>query len=353
MDVRKGLPRWLTTGAVALASLGLAGGALAQTTLKICHISSVEDEDHKGALVFQEFVQSASNGRIKVEVYPGGQLCNNFRLCLESVQIGTCEITGSTVGGISGIFPEIQVTDLPYMFPDDRVAEWIMNSEFMDEVRREVLKKTGTLRLMGVNNTGGWRDFFTTGKPIKSPDDLKGLKIRTIESELHVEMVKALGASATPIPWQELYTSLATGVVVGTMNGVTDIVNMKFHEFLHNVTLDNHMYMFGFWWMNDKTLKALSPADQKIVMEGFHHMTTTANNDPKFTALAAYKAFRDKGGKVYVPTAAEKAQFVEKVKPIKDWYVGKYGDKWLKLLEKSIADAQVSIAKEDARKLAN
>ncbi|MBM3524816.1 MAG: C4-dicarboxylate ABC transporter substrate-binding protein, partial [Alphaproteobacteria bacterium] len=148
MDVRSGLSRWLTSGTVALAIAVLAGGAAAQT-IKICHIASTEDEDHKGALVFQEFVQVASNGKLKVEVYPGGQLCNNFRLCLESVQIGTCEITGTTVGGIAALFPEIQVTDLPYMFPDDRVAEKVMKSEFIDEVRKEVLKKTGTLRLMG------------------------------------------------------------------------------------------------------------------------------------------------------------------------------------------------------------
>jgi TRAP-type C4-dicarboxylate transport system substrate-binding protein len=85
----------------------------------------------------------------------------------------------------------------------------------MEKVRAAMLEKTGTLRLMGLNNTGGWRDFFTTKKQIRSPADLKGVKLRTIESELQVEMVKLLGGSPTPIPWTELYTSLATGVVVG------------------------------------------------------------------------------------------------------------------------------------------
>ena len=134
---------------------GSAGAATAADyTIKICHIGSTDDEDHKGSLVFENFIESQTNGAVEVEIYPAGQLCGNFRQCLESVQLGTCEITGTTVGGIANIFPEIQVTDLPYMFPNDRVAEKVMKSEFMDEVRKAVLEKTGSLRLMGLNKHG-------------------------------------------------------------------------------------------------------------------------------------------------------------------------------------------------------
>lgn len=340
------LLRWSAV-TLAAASLGLSAEA-ADYTIKIGHIASTEDEDHKGALVFKDFVEAQTNGRIAVEVYPGGQLCGNFRQCLEAVQLGTIEITGTTVGGAANILPELQVTDLPYMFPNDRVAEKVMRSPFMEKVRAAMLEKTGTLRLMGLNNTGGWRDFFTTKKQIRSPADLKGVKLRTIESELQVEMVKLLGGSPTPIPWTELYTSLATGVVVGNKNGITDIVNMKFHDFLRYVTLDHHAYMFLFWWMNDDALKKLPKDLQKVVLDGFHHMTTVANNDPKYTQLAAYEAFKKRGGKVYVPTPEEKAQFVEKVKPLKKWFTDKYGDEWLKALESSIEDAKAEIAAEDA-----
>lgn len=346
------------TCVLAAAGLGLAvaGGVgvpaqAADTTIKICHIGSTDDEDHKGSLVFENFLESQTNGAVEVEIYPAGQLCGNFRQCLEAVQLGTCEITGTTVGGIANIFPEIQVTDLPYMFPNDRVAEKVMKSEFMDEVRKAVLEKTGTLRLMGLNNTGGWRDFFTTDKAIKTPADLAGVKMRTIESPLQVEMVRLMGGNPTPIPWQELYTSLATGVVVGTKNGITDIVNMKFHEFLHRVTLDHHAYMFLFWWMNDDFIKNMKPELRPLLAAAFHHMTAMASDDPKFTALAAYAAFKEKGGEVYVPTAEEKAQFVAAVQPLRKWYTEKFGDKWLNLLEKSIAEAEMEIAEEDKRLL--
>lgn len=333
-----------------VAAVGLAFSAhAADYTIKIGHIASTTDEDHKGALVFQDFVQSQTNGRVKVEIYPGGQLCGNFRQCLEAVQLGAIEITGTTVGGAANILPELQVTDIPYMFPNDRVAEKVMKSGFMDKVRAAMLEKTGTLRLMGLNNTGGWRDFFTTNKLIKSPADMAGVKLRTIESELQVEMVKLMGGSPTPIPWQELYTSLATGVVVGNKNGITDIVNMKFHDFLRYVTLDHHAYMFLFWWMNDTALKSYPPEIQQVVLDGFHHMTTVANNDPKYTQLAAYEAFRKVGGQVYVPTPEEKAQFVDSVKPLKAWFVERYGAEWLDALETAIAEAEAEIKAEDAR----
>ena len=352
MPIGKHGNRLLRWALVPAAAIGLASAASAQEfTIKIGHIASTTDEDHKGALVFQDFVQSQTNGRVKVEIYPGGQLCGNFRQCLEAVQIGAIEITGTTVGGAANLLPELQVTDIPYMFPNDRVAEKVMHSPFMDKVRAAMLEKTGTLRLMGLNNTGGWRDFFTTGAVIRTPADMKGLKLRTIESELQVEMVKLLGGSPTPIPWQELYTSLATKVVEGNKNGITDIVNMKFHDFLRYVILDHHAYMFVFWWMNDNALKSYPPEIQKVVLDGFHHMTTVANNDPKFTQLAAYEAFRKAGGTVYVPTPEEKAQFVEKVQPLRKWFTDRYGTEWLEALEQAIADAEAEIAEEDARKL--
>jgi TRAP-type C4-dicarboxylate transport system substrate-binding protein len=101
--------------------------------------------------------------------------------------------------------------------------------------------------------------------------------------------------------------------------------------------------------MNDNALKSYPPEIRKVVLDGFYHMTTVANNDPKYTQLAAYEAFREAGGTVYVPTPEEKAQFVEGVQPLKKWFTDKYGPEWLDALETAIADAEAEIAEEDAR----
>ena len=105
---------------------------------------------------------------------------------------------------------------------------------------------------MTVGNTGGWRNFANTKRRIAEPSDMKGLKIRTVVADLPQELVKALGASPTPIPWPELFTSFQTGVVEGSKNGITDIMNMKFPDAgLKYVTLDGHAYMGALWWMNN------------------------------------------------------------------------------------------------------
>jgi TRAP-type C4-dicarboxylate transport system substrate-binding protein len=102
---------------------------------------------------------------------------------------------------------------------------------------------------MSIGNTGGWRNFANTKHTIKTPRDIEGLKIRTVVSDLPQELVKSLGASPTPIPWPELFTSFQTGVVEGSKNGITDIMSMKFPEAgLKYITVDGQAYMAASWF---------------------------------------------------------------------------------------------------------
>ena len=101
---------------------------------------------------------------------------------------------------------------------------------------KAILEKTG-LRLMTIGNTGGWRNIANTKKEIRTPNDLRGLKLRTINSPIQIELTRALGAAPTPIPWPELYIALATGTVDGSKNGLTDIIGMGFEEHIKFVTM--------------------------------------------------------------------------------------------------------------------
>ena len=107
------------------------------------------------------------------------------------------------------------------------------------------------MRLMAISNTGGWRNIANTKKQIRTPNDVNGLKVRTIKADVQIELVKAMGGNPTPISWPEVYTSLATGVVDGTKNGITDIVRMKFHEHWKHITLDGHAYMGALWFLSE------------------------------------------------------------------------------------------------------
>ena len=353
MAQKKRISFWVTT---LVLTVFLVGG-FAQTpvfaakhTIKVIFLGNTEDEDYDGSMVFKDFCESRSNGAIEVQIYPGGQLCGNARECLEALQAGVIEVYMTTLGGFGNLFPAIQVLDLPYMFDDDRVVETVFAGPFLGELRQAIIGRTG-LRLMTVTNTGGWRNIANTKKQIRTPADLKGLKLRTINSGVQIELVKLLGANPTPIAWPELYTSLATGVVDGSKNGITDIVGMKFHEHIKHITLDGHAYMAALWLMNNDFFMSLPKDMRKVVADGFDNLRGVTTAFPKRRQIEAYEDFKKAGGKIYVPTAAEKAQFVEAAKPLKDWYVKKYGKEWLNKLEAAIQQAKADLEKLYAQEL--
>jgi tripartite ATP-independent transporter DctP family solute receptor len=327
---------------LSLCFAGANGASAAKWTIKIGHLGSVEDEDHVSSLFVKEFVEGNSQGQIAVEVYPAAQL-GNFRQQLESVALGTQEVTITTCGGAANLWPEIQVTDIPYIFPNDRVTEYVYDGWFTEKLREFCMKTYPTIRLMHVSNTGGWRCFVTKDKQIRTPKDLKGVRMRVIESDLQVNLVRGLGGNPTVVPWGELYTAFKTGVVEGTKNGITDVVNAKFHEMLKNITLDNHAYMAAFWWINDDFMNSLPPDLQQVVLDGFYHLKGITRNRVLAQGLEAFDVWKKAGGKVYVPTPSEKAEFVKGAEIAKKWYIDKYGKEWVDLLEKAVKEAEKKV----------
>ena len=216
-------------------------------------------------------------------------------------------------------------------------------------MREEILKATGNVRLVAVGNTGRWRNFFTTNKLIKSAADMKGVKMRTINSPLQIEFIKSLGGNPTPVAWGELYTSLQTGVVEGTKNAATDIVPTKMYEAVKYVTLDEHAYLFAFWWMSDAWLQSLPTDLQDLVIDGVQQASMIQSDWNKEYDARALKEFVGFGGEIYVPTPEEKATFVEARDKMKVWFADKYGDKWLKKFEKAVADADADVADRNNR----
>jgi TRAP-type C4-dicarboxylate transport system substrate-binding protein len=324
---------------------GWTAAFAADHTLRIVHLSNQNDEDYDGSMVFKDYVESRSNGKIAVEIFSGSQLCGNAGECYESLQSNIIQIHQMTIGGVSVAFPELQVMDLPYMMDNDAIAEEVMTGPFLNYIRQFILKKGGP-RLMVLSNTGGWRNIANTKREVKSPADMKGLRIRTINSPLQQTLVKLMGASATPVAWPEVYTSLATGVIDGSKNGITDIVGMKFHEHEKFLTLDGHAYMASLWFINEETYQALTVEQKRLVNEGFSGLRQTTFAFPKRRSIEAYEEFKKAGGKIYVPTAAEKNAFKKAASPLKKWYTDKYGAEGVTLLkeyEKAIKAAEVKL----------
>ena len=333
----------------------MAGASLtayaADYTIRATANSNENDEDYDGLIVFKNYVESASNGAISVELFIGTQLCSNGTECLQGIADGTIDVVIQTSGGTAGLFPFVQVLDLPYLMADDRVAESVLanGSQFVTTMQGMVAEKSGgAIRLMTIGNTGGWRNFANTRRRIANPGDMEGLKIRTVVADLPQELVKALGASPTPIPWPELFTSFQTGVVEGSKNGITDIMNMKFPDAgLKYVTLDGHAYMGALWFMNNDKYMSMPAELRTVVADGFYQLQQATFASPKRKSIQAYSDFVAGGGDLYVPTPDEKAAFKQAAAPVYDWFKSNVdgGTAAFDALVASVAEAEADINK--------
>ncbi|MGB1545248.1 MAG: TRAP transporter substrate-binding protein DctP [Candidatus Puniceispirillaceae bacterium] len=308
-----------------LAAMMAATTVIAQAadyTIRATANSNENDEDYDGLVVFKNYVESASNGAIAVELFIGTQLCSKGAECLQGVADGSIDVYISTSGGAAGIFPYVQILDVPYLMSDDRIAEHVLSGDFTRKLRDMALKDSGgKIRLMTVGNTGGWRNFANTKRRVQNPNDMGGLKIRTVVADLPQELVRALGASPTPIPWPELFTSFQTGVVEGSKNGITDIMGMKFPDAgLKYVTLDGHAYMGALWWMNNDKFMSMPDELKTVIVDGFYQLQQATFASPKRKSIQAYADFVAGGGDLYVPTPAEKAAFKKAAAPVYDWF---------------------------------
>ena len=277
--------------AAMMAVTGVAQAA--DYTIRATANSNENDEDYDGLIVFKNYVESASNGAIAVELFIGTQLCSKGAECLQGVADGSIDVYISTSGGAAGIFPYVQVLDLPYLMADDRVAEHVLSGDFTRTMRDMALDDSGgKIRLMTIGNTGGWRNFANTKRRVQNPGDMAGLKIRTVVADLPQELVRALGASPTPIPWPELFTSFQTGVVEGSKNGITDIMGMKFPDAgLKYVTLDGHAYMGALWWMSNDKFTGMPEEMRRVVVDGFAQLQQATFASPKRKSIQAYADF--------------------------------------------------------------
>ncbi len=346
------MKRSMLLTAAALAFTTFTASA-ADITLRATANSNENDEDYDGLVVFKNYVEAASNGAVAVELFIGTQLCSKGAECLQGVADGSIDIYISTSGGAAGIFPYVQVLDLPYLMSSDRVAEGVLTGDFTRTMRDMALETSGDqIRLMTIGNTGGWRNFANTKRRVQSPADMDGLKIRTVVADLPQELVKALGASPTPIPWPELFTSFQTGVVEGSKNGITDIMGMKFPDAgLQYVTLDGHAYMGALWWMNNEKFMGMDEEMRQVIVDGFSALQQATFASPKRKSIAAYEEFVAGGGDLYVPTPSEKAEFKTAAEPVYAWFKENIdgGPAIFDALTSAVADTEAALAAGNAK----
>ena len=205
-------------------------------TLKLGHALDVNHPVHKGMVHMADRLAEISGGKMKIEIYPGGQLGAEREL-IELLQIGSLAMTKVSASPLESFAPEFSVFGIPYIFRDNDHLWNVLNGD----IGKQVLASLENVKLKGLcYYDAGSRSFYTTKKAVHSPKDLEGLKIRVQKSRTSVEMIKALGGSATPIAWGELYTALQQGVVDGAENNPPSLYISKQYEPSKYYTLDEH-----------------------------------------------------------------------------------------------------------------
>nr|NIL98485.1 DctP family TRAP transporter solute-binding subunit [Planctomycetales bacterium] len=210
-------------------------------------------------------VETASGGAIEVQLFPNGQLGKDNEV-IQQVRDGIVESTISSAGGIAQHYPLVGVFDIPFAFPNIAVANRVIDlrSDFGKKFAGDLEEKTG-LKVLGLIDSGGFFAFSNSKRPIKTVEDMEGLRIRTMTLPTHQAMVSSLGGKPTPLPWAEVYTALQTGVADGQMNPVPIIAFAKFDEVQKYLSITNHVITPYIWTMNREFYDSLKPEHRAIV----------------------------------------------------------------------------------------
>lgn len=333
-------------GLSLLVSFSLASSAQAADswTMKISHAGPItaDSDDHYGSLKIQEYIDKHSDGRIKVEIYPANQL-GSYKEVVEQVQVGALEVAHTSIDGVAPFVPELTLIDLPYSMPNDETARKFMRGSFLEVIDNNISAILPNVALGSMCNGGNWRSFYTTKKAVNSASDLKGLKIRTINSPLQQELVRQFNANPSVVAWGELYTALATGVADGLKIAINDILSNKMDEHINYGILDMHTYLYGFYWVSQEWLDSM-PADlQQVVRDALVYGAEEQSNFNESMELSAREIFTAGGGKLVIPTPEQQESFSATKEHMEAWYLDKYGDKGAALLDtykKAVAAAQ-------------
>ena len=255
---------------------------------------------------FEKYVEEASGGRIAVDVYANAQL-GGERQMLEGMTLGTIEMAMLSPGIAANIAPKFQVIDLPYLFNDRAAAYKALDGKLGQTLNDQILPKGVRLLCFPEN---GFRQITNNKAPIKSPADLKGVKVRVQPIPAHLELFKAFGANPTPVDFGELYTALLQKTVDAQENSITLIYSSKLYEVQKYLTMSNHVYAPSAVFMSEAFYKRL-PADlQKIVMDGAQKFRDASRANQQKEGDRLLKEMVEKNGlKVYSPTDAEMKQF--------------------------------------------
>jgi tripartite ATP-independent transporter DctP family solute receptor len=262
-----GLKKFILGGiaAAALVAANTTPAPAADITLRCAHDHNKEGFYEIIGQTFKSLVEPLSSGRIEVKIFGGAQLGDEAQL-LENMKIGTVDCAGSSVGNIGGHIPKAGLLGVPYIIQNDKHRMRVVDGKGkFFKALSDVVKETGNFRALGMT-TAGVRSVYNSKRPIITPDDLKGMKIRVMTSDTQVKSWKALGAVPTAMAFSEVYTGLMTGAVDAAENSPMFLWTMKHFEGVKYYSITAHMVATGVTMISEKAYQKLPEDLRAIVM---------------------------------------------------------------------------------------
>jgi tripartite ATP-independent transporter DctP family solute receptor len=259
----KQLSKTLCKLLAASAVVCLALPAQAQTVLKFGSAVSKDSHYGVGSGVFCADIEKNTKGRYKCQEFPNGSL-GGEREMIEAVQLGTLDLVVTSSGPLGNFVPEVKIFDIPFLFRDYDHARKVLDGQ----IGQDILKKFDAKGLKGlVWGENGFRHMTNSKRPIKTPQDASGLKMRTMENKVHMEGYKSFGILPTPMSFTELFTALQQGTVDGQENPIPVILAAKFSQVQKHLSLTGHVYSPATIIMNPGVFNKLSADDKKIFLD--------------------------------------------------------------------------------------
>jgi len=312
-------------GLMAALIAALAGPASAQTKEHVFKIGTGLSEDHPQAQALKYFADqlaAKSGGKLAARVYTSGSLGNDVSM-ISALRGGTLEMSIPDSSTLVSLVKPFGVLNLPLTFTNEKEADAVLDGPFGQKLLAKLPEK-GLIGLGFWEN--GFRHVTNSRRPVRSADDISGLKLRVIQSPLFLDTFNALGANATPMPFTELYTAMEQSAVDGQENPAATILASKFYEVQKHLVLSRHMYSAWVLLMSKKTWDGLSAEEQKVVADSAREATLYERKTIRAFSDTALADLKKAGMQITELPVAEQTRMRDKLQPVMAKFSKEFGE---------------------------
>lgn len=302
--------------------------AAGPTVVKYSVVFASSGTQSDGAKALGELIKQHSNGRLEMQFYPSAQLGDKVAT-YEGLQNGTIEMTECAVTDLSAFNSMWSVFSLPYLWDDgEQAVKTMMDPEVFALLSADA--EANGFKIIAWTDLGS-RSFVNTKRPINTPADLNGLKMRCMEDAVLADAVSAMGAIATPLPFSEVYTGMQQGTIDGADYQIPNVLASAWQEICKYMSLTEHFTIPDLVFVSKGWFDRLSPEDQKAILDAGAAFTEKWNTEIWPNAIESSRAQLEKDGMLI--NSVDKAPFMEAVQPVVDNFVANATDEQKKLYE--------------------